>query len=93
MKYDIHALLAAIAVFGGSAFLSPAVLAEDVPGNEKIEATAADATQATQLQRDLEQRALKDAEAMAADAMIAAGNLDLDIREAGPISVLMASEL
>lgn len=90
MKYNIGAALAAIAIFSGGAFLSPAVLAEDAKIAEKTEISA---TEAAQLQRDLETRAHQDAEAMATDAMLAATNLDLDIRPAGPISVLMAGDL
>jgi hypothetical protein len=88
MNRLLRAALAASVILGGSTLLGPAARADDAPSGEK---TATVETR--QLERDLLELARKDAEAMAADAMIAATDLDLDIRPAGPITVVLTSDL
>lgn len=90
MKYPFRAALAASMILTGSAILSVAALADDPKSDEKTEAST---IEVNQLQRDLDLRALRDAEAMAADAMTAATNLELDIRPVASMSVLLVSEL
>lgn len=83
-------------MFGNAAFLSSPVAADEL---QAADAQDNSATEASQLQRDLEERAQKDAEAMAADAMMAAttldltAHLDLDNGPASRTSLLMASDL
>ncbi|MGH8194611.1 MAG: hypothetical protein ACREQ8_09460 [Woeseiaceae bacterium] len=90
MKTPFRAALAASMILTGSAVLSTAALADDPKNEEK---TVTSTIEVNQLQRDLELRALQDAAAMAADAMTAATNLNLDIRSAASMSVLLVSEL
>lgn len=93
MKYTIRAAVAALAIFAGMPLVS---LADDTDIAERPEISA---SEALELQRDLAERAEKDAEAMASDALIAAANLDLtaeielENRAASHTSVLMAGEL
>lgn len=93
MKTRTGAALAAVAVFAGSALLSPAVMAEDAEGAEKA---ALSAIETNRLQHELDARAARDAEAIAADAIFAASQLDLtvglDKRPVSLTSVLLVSE-
>lgn len=87
------AAIVTTAILGGSALFSPAAIADNSKtGASLATETAISASRARELQRELKERAQKDAEAMASDALRAASELDLDIAPAGLTSVLMASE-
>jgi hypothetical protein len=91
MDRHLRAALAASVILGLSAQLAPAAWADDAQNDKKTETSTT--VEIGQLEHELTQRARKDAEAMAADAMVAATDLDLDIRPAGPISLVLASDL
>lgn len=89
MKYRMGAALAVAAILTGSALLPAAVLAD-----ESV-ATAAESEATRDLQQELEARLQKDAEAVAADAMTAASNLDLPpaLEGVGPGTLVLVSDL
>jgi hypothetical protein len=87
----LRAALAASVILGGSTLLAPAARADDTASGEKT--ATSPSVEIGQLERHLAQLAREDAEAMAADAMIAASDLDLDIGPAGPMTVVLASDL
>lgn len=92
MKTRMGAALAVAAILTGG-LLPAAVLADDSSALPAEPANAAAASR--DLQQELEARVQKDAEAVAADAMTAAGNLDLPLEFArtSPGTLVLVSDL
>jgi hypothetical protein len=90
MKYGMGAALAVAAILTGSATLPTAVLADEAAAVESKTGPVKKA-----LQQELEARLQKDAEAVAADAMAAASDLDLPLELEGlrPGTLVLVSDL
>ncbi len=93
MKYRIGAALAVAAILTGSALVPMDARADDNPQ------AAAEAEASTvnyrELQKELDARLQRDAEIVAADAMTAASDLDLELEPArvSPRTLVLVSDL
>jgi hypothetical protein len=95
MKHRTSVALMTSILLAGGGLLAGAALADDAAVAEQAQSASAAET----LQRSLDARLRKDAEAMAADAMLAATHLDLPVelefedRQFNPLTLVLVSEL
>ncbi|HET6629221.1 MAG TPA: hypothetical protein VFG91_05575 [Woeseiaceae bacterium] len=95
MKYRTGAALAVAAILTGSAMLPTTALADEQTAAAAAAPDAAATAATAELQQELEARLQKNAEAMAADAMTAASDLDLPLalEHLSPPTLVLVSEL